>query len=236
MAFHLEFSEYDLQQAYPRPYVLQMTLAVSSFVEWIHSPPNGRVFLDFNIQNLFENDPAKPFAHGLKNFNLILLLWELWNHRRYISVKSIAHIRFRSFFATLLRSFVQASKKAKEKEKEKESSGGNGKRSQRTTSNVFAMFKQNQIQEFKEVSSRAYIRFRFPFLGEQKGQGGWWWEEGPACHVERLCHVQTKPDSRVQRGQSVCQSSLTPPTGRPHLLDTTPINPPTHTMYLLTRV
>jgi myosin regulatory light chain 12 len=54
-----------------------------------------------------------------------------------------------------------ASKKAKDKVKEnkeeeakkddKGSENGSAKKSQRTTSNVFAMFKQNQIQEFKEA-------------------------------------------------------------------------------------
>jgi len=39
----------------------------------------------------------------------------------------------------------EASKKAKEGKKDE------GKRAQRTTSNVFAMFSQNQIQEFKEA-------------------------------------------------------------------------------------
>lgn len=36
---------------------------------------------------------------------------------------------------------------------EKKESGGGGKRAQRATSNVFGMFPQNQIQEFKEAFS-----------------------------------------------------------------------------------
>lgn len=45
-----------------------------------------------------------------------------------------------------------ASKKAKKEKKEKtEENGGEEKRAQRSSSNVFTMFKQNQIQEFKEA-------------------------------------------------------------------------------------
>lgn len=53
--------------------------------------------------------------------------------------------------------FYQASRKTKKKE-------GGAKRAQRASSNVFSMFEQTQIQEFKEVKENSSLSWDLQYF------------------------------------------------------------------------